>query len=138
MLKALFQTTCIALLLCGTAAPATAQVDAPAKKSAKATEGPRKYTREPKATSKATPGARVAKPPLRRRTAPSTELKPTLIAQPVAPPAASNARWNSRSKDWGKPSNNQSFKRAPGCLVPYRIVSQCLTNLPPMQAAEWW
>jgi hypothetical protein len=138
MLRTLFQTACIAFLLGATAAPATAQVDAPAKKSAKAPEAQRKHMREPKAASKAAPGTRPAKPALRRRAVPSSESKPTPPAQPVAPTASPNARWNSRSKHWGKPSTNLSFKEAPGCLVPYGIVSQCLTNLPPMQGAEWW
>jgi hypothetical protein len=136
--RTIFQTACIALLLLGAASAAPAQIDAAAKKSANASEGPGRQAGGPKVAKQAQPGARPAKPPLRRRTAANPEATSARAAHPVVSLASRNGRWNARSTLWGKPSSELSFGRAPGCLVPYRIVSPCLTNLPPMQAALWW
>ena len=75
--------------------------------------------------------------PGKQRPIPGPAPKGASTPQRGSAPAVSNARWNSQSKEWGKPDGSLSFKRAPGCLVPYRIVSQCFVNLPPTRTVDW-
>jgi hypothetical protein len=137
VLRIVFRALCVAVLLSGAVTPAQAQGDAAAQKAAKASAEQRKQMHENRPAGKAVQGARTSRHAGKAMPAAASKAR-LAAATPVALRPSPSARWNAQSKDWGKPINNLSFKRAPGCLVPYRIVSQCLANLPPMQAADWW
>lgn len=141
MLRTVFQAGCVAILLCALTpreglTQTTPAPEAGSKKAGQLVEQQRQQKK--RAIRGRTRSERHSqKLPGKPRPIPELAPKGTSTAQHGSAPAVSNARWNSQSKEWGKPDGGLSFKRAPGCLVPYRIVSQCFVNLPPMRTVDW-